>query len=240
MFISKPLFIGAVIVLCVIGSALVLNCSGTRTKALVDNQAGGVAERLGTPNATRDAAGGVASQGGTLTEAQLAESDESAADDAPNGGDEATPGQSAETDKGGEKSKIDEGKLETFVSQLSRYKYEKFEPTEEMIANAIVGFYRMDGAKYISGESSGLKSEQAEIYDLWFKMPEGTDYKKTVDTYAAKLETGYAKQQMDTDKGAATYFVTQEPKKWNKVIIIFQSYDEPGIKIRVKFDKLLK
>ena len=235
MYISKPLLFGAVVTVCFISSALLFSCGGTHSKSLVDNETSGGPQRVGAANLTGDATGKVASQGGTLTGGQFGEPSESMA----NGEADTSKEKANQANGGSDPPKTIDGNSDTFFSQLGRYKYEKFEPNEDMIAKAIVGFYRIEGAIYVPSESSGLKSEQAEIYDLWFKMPEGQDYKKIVDTYASKLESGYSKQQMETDKGLTTYFIIQEPKKWNKVIIIFQSNDEPILKIRVKFDKLL-
>ena len=75
MSILKPLFFGAIIVLCVISSALALNCGGTRMKDPADNQAVGTGG-IASADLTSDTPGGIAPQGGTLTETQYGESAE--------------------------------------------------------------------------------------------------------------------------------------------------------------------
>ena len=238
MLMSKPLLIGAIILVCILSVTLVLNCSGSRTRRSSDDQPIGGRGGIGGPDSIRD--GEVAPQGGALTEVGYGEPGAPGVTNLPGGSYESAPGQSDVPGKASGKNKDLQENSDTFFSKLSRNRFEKFEPTEEMITKTIVGFYRIDGAVYIPEESSGSKSEQVEMYDLWFKMPEGADYKEIVEAYASQLESVISSQQMKTDKGAAAYFVSQVPKKWTKVVIIFHSNDEPNIKIRVKFDKLSK
>jgi hypothetical protein len=234
---------GWIIALIVVCAFLTLNCGAPADKAPADDREDPATYKSALPpsEVAPETTGEVSSQGGTIPDDEADATGEPVMGDTEEDGSPATDEPVEVEKETGTVSEEDGGYTEAQLSQLSRFQYEKFLPTEEMIEEAIEGFYRIEGAEYLADKSSANKSEKAEIYDVWFSMPEGSDYKKIVATYAAELEEGYTTQGMETENGYATCFVTQkEGEKWNKVIVIFQSHEKPYIEIHVWFDRLFK
>ena len=217
MSTSRALYYGPVILMVLLCFFFALNCGGTPEQTSTDAQADDTMEvppPTAQPEPAPDTGDEVSSQGGTVPESEVGDTDEPEADGAPVEEENIASKKPVDAESKAETESTDyESESNALFSQLSRYKYERLEPTEEMIEKAVVGFYKIEGAEFLVDKSSAYKSERVEIYDLWYKLPEDTDYSTAMEKYAAGLDGGFTKQEMETDNGYATYFVTQSEEQ---------------------------